>query len=134
MQGSRTKVTLMSQRIGQLEDALRISHALSSNDTHPLLSGKLLEIKDIGQFLGADTEVSAQPTTARTGDHNGESASLPTAHSSESDANSLIPALGRLFISNGGRSQYSGPSVWRPYVRLVALNAGRLGLTIYPRV
>jgi hypothetical protein len=112
----------MSQRIRQLEDALRISHALSSQDTHPLLLEPLLRIKELDQSLDTDTDVSTQPATAFPGDGSGGSTSSLTDRSSESDLDSLLPALGTLSISCGGRSQYSGPSALR-HVRFLALSA-----------
>jgi hypothetical protein len=125
-QGSRAKITLMSRRINELEDALRISHALASQETHPLLSETLLGIKDIGQSLGDDTNTSTDPATALLGNQNRGSTNFPVAHSAESDVESLIPTLGNMFISCGGRSQYSGPSVWR-HVRLSVLNVMAFG-------
>jgi hypothetical protein len=102
----------MSQRIGQLEDALRISHALTSQEKHPLLVESLLGIKDLTQSLGDDTNVSTQPTAALTGDQSGNSTISSSNPPSESDGDSLVPALGNLFMSPGGRSQYSGPAAW----------------------
>jgi hypothetical protein len=113
----------MSRRINELEDALRISHALVSQGKHPLLSEALLGIKDIGSSFGDDVNVSAAPVNAFSGDRSGDHTSSPTNNNSpESDADGLIPALGRMSISCGGRSQYSGPSIWR-LVRLSALSA-----------
>jgi hypothetical protein len=111
----------MSRRINELEDALRISHALVSQDTHPLLSETLLGIKDIGQSLGDDTNTSTDPATAFSGDQSSGRANFPIARSTEDDVESIVPTLGSMFISCGGRSQYSGPSVWR-HVRLPMLN------------
>jgi hypothetical protein len=113
----------MSRRINELEDALRISHALVSQGKHPLLSEALLRIKDIAPSLGDDVNVSTAPATAFSGDRSGDHTSSPTNNNlPESDADGLIPALGRMSISCGGRSQYSGPSVWQ-LVRLSALSA-----------
>jgi hypothetical protein len=41
------KITGMSARIRQLEDALEVSHSMTSSDTHPLLQRDLRQIKSI---------------------------------------------------------------------------------------
>ena len=50
----------MSQRIRQLEDALKISHASHSEGPHPLLSDDLLTVKAGVDLLTAEDDVAEE--------------------------------------------------------------------------
>lgn len=75
----------MSERIRQLEDALKISHANHSEELHPLLSNELLKIK-----FGVDIRDSPQNKPEQYHD--------------------ALEALGTLTIMDGGETRFLGPS------------------------
>jgi hypothetical protein len=54
----RAKSGELSQRILDLEDALRISHALTGRERHPLLADELVALKD--PFLGRSPSPNPQ--------------------------------------------------------------------------
>lgn len=62
------KITGMSARIRQLEDALSVSHSMTSSDTHPLLQRDLLQVKSIIDLHSAIEEANEIGGTAERGD------------------------------------------------------------------
>jgi hypothetical protein len=62
------KITEMSARIRQLDDALSVSHSLTSNDTHPLLQRDLLQIKSIIDLHSAIEQANQNEETTERDD------------------------------------------------------------------
>ncbi|KAL0953461.1 hypothetical protein HGRIS_004693 [Hohenbuehelia grisea] len=81
------KIGQLSTRVRQLEDALAQSHAMVSNERHPLLSEDLLQIK---RPLERDVDSPPHPPPEKV------------------DANEAVDALGSLSISQGGRTTFFG--------------------------
>jgi hypothetical protein len=54
----------MSSRIRQLEDALEVSHSMTSSDAHPLLQRDLLQIKSIIDLHSAIEQANENEGTA----------------------------------------------------------------------
>lgn len=59
-----SKITEMSDRIRQLEDALTIAHASASHDNHPLLRRDLLDVKSMIDLHSAVTHMDGDPAGA----------------------------------------------------------------------
>ena len=78
----------MSQRIRQLEDALEISHSVTSSSSHPLLREELLTIK-----RGVGPSTPAEPE-----------------HGADSDKEDYVEAMGTFSISDHGVSRFIGRS------------------------
>ena len=88
MEALNRKSAEMRKRIRQLEDALRISHGLSSTAPHPLLSEELLAVKN----------TSKGPVS--------------TDGWKDSVDSDLLNAIGTLSISDEGSESYvGGPDV-----------------------
>ncbi|KAI0629186.1 fungal-specific transcription factor domain-containing protein [Trametes polyzona] len=83
------KINQLANRVRDLEDALRTSHALHSTDPHPLLSEDLLRIKAPIQ----------RENLINTGATNGGS------HEQGAD---IVDSFGSLAISDNGRTSYYG--------------------------
>lgn len=79
----------MSQRIRQLEDALEISHSVTSSASHPLLREELLAIK-----RGVGPSAPAEPEQGNESD----------------DKDDYVEAMGTLSISDHGVSRFIGRS------------------------
>ena len=77
----------MSERIHQLEDALAIMQAKSSNDPHPLLSDGLTKNKNMDEDEELDSQV---PGPSSSGD--------------------VVSAFGMLSMSERGVSRFFGPT------------------------
>lgn len=86
------KLSEMSQRIRQLEDALEISHSANSATSHPLLCDDLLSIKrGIGPAI---------PTVPEENDGEGK----------EGQEGEFVDAMGTMSISDRGVSRFIGRS------------------------
>ncbi|KAI0372775.1 hypothetical protein BV20DRAFT_1014847 [Pilatotrama ljubarskyi] len=83
------KITQLANRVRDLEDALRASHALHSMEPHPLLSEELLRIKAPIQ----------RENLINTGATNGNS---------DEQSGDVVDSFGSLSISDSGRTNYFG--------------------------
>ena len=83
------KINQLANRVRELEDALRTSHALHSLESHPLLSEDLLRIKAPIQ----------RENLINTGAPNG---------SSDEPGADVVDSFGSLAISDTGRTNYFG--------------------------
>ncbi|KAI0260057.1 hypothetical protein BC834DRAFT_1013816 [Gloeopeniophorella convolvens] len=86
------KITDMSDRIRQLEDALAVSHFSISRDPHPLLQRDLLKIKSI---------IDLHSAAAQKGDSEG---------ADERDASQTLDVFGTLALRDDGGSTFYGRS------------------------
>lgn len=82
------KITELCSRVRDLEDGLRVSHALNSNEPHPLLSDELLRIK-------APLQREAAPRN-------------PTTVNQQEEENNpdVIDSFGTLAINGAGHTSY----------------------------
>ncbi|PPQ65877.1 hypothetical protein CVT24_011208 [Panaeolus cyanescens] len=80
------KITVLANRVRQLEDSLATAHSLTSSSPHPLLSEELLQIK--------------RPLER-------ERLDAPTPQE-KPDSGDAIDSLGSLSISTGGKSSFYG--------------------------
>ncbi len=87
------KITGMSARIRQLEDALAVSHSVSSSDTHPLLQRDLLQIKSIIDLHSAIEQEANE-----------------NEGSGEHDENRILDTFGTLALRDDGASTFYGRS------------------------
>ena len=117
------KIAELSNRVRELEDGLRSSHAMHSADTHPLLSEDLLRIKAPLQR---------------------ENLSIATNGNPDEPGGDVVDSFGSLSISDTGRTNYFGqatsswvrfhsPCAWRsiaylPYSAATVLPAGEFQL------
>jgi hypothetical protein len=86
------KITEMSARIRQLEDALAVSHAATSSDTHTLLQRDLLRIKSIIDLHSAIEQTNEdEETTGR-------------------DDSRVLDTFGTLALRDDGASTFYGRS------------------------
>jgi len=85
------KISQLSTRVRELEDALRSSHGQLSHDAHPLLSEELLKIK---------APLQRDPQAAVQGD-------VPAGKEEEGGPD-VSDALGTLALSKSGRARYYG--------------------------
>lgn len=86
------KITEMSARIRQLEDALAVSHATTSSDTHTLLQRDLLRIKSIIDLHSAIEQTNEnEETTGR-------------------DDSRVLDTFGTLALRDDGASTFYGRS------------------------
>jgi Mg2+ and Co2+ transporter CorA len=92
------KISQLANRVRELEDALRSSHAQQSSDIHPLLTEELLQIK--------------APLQRELPNKNG---ALITLKEEESNPD-IVDAFGSLSISLSGRTKYYG-HIANSYVR-----------------
>ncbi|OSD02999.1 hypothetical protein PYCCODRAFT_1477291 [Trametes coccinea BRFM310] len=83
------KINQLANRVRDLEDALRTSHAQHSGDIHPLLTEELLRIKAPIQ----------RENLINTGTTNGNS---------EEQSGDVVDSFGSLSISDNGRTNYFG--------------------------
>jgi len=83
----------MSARIRQLEDALAVSHSVSSSDTHPLLQRDLLQIKSIIDLHSAIEQEANE-----------------NEGSGEHDENRILDTFGTLALRDDGASTFYGRS------------------------
>ncbi|KAI8996345.1 hypothetical protein BD414DRAFT_408664 [Trametes punicea] len=83
------KINQLANRVRDLEDALRASHALHSMEPHPLLSEELLRIKAPIQ----------RENLINTGAANGNT---------DEESGDVVDSFGSLSISEGGRTNYFG--------------------------
>jgi len=86
------KITEMSARIRQLEDALTVSHSNVSRDTHPLLQHDLLQIKSIIDLHSAVEQTAEDEETT------------------EVDNGRLLDVFGTLALRDDGASTFYGRS------------------------
>ena len=86
------KITEMSARIRQLEDALAVSHTLTSSDTHPLLQRDMLRIKSIIDLHSAIEQANENEET------------------SERDDSRVLDTFGTLALRDDGASTFYGRS------------------------
>ena len=84
------KISELSQRVRELEDGLRASHAKYATDKHPLLADDLLKVK---------MPLQREPPSLRNGGMG--------IKEEETPAESL-DAFGSLYISVSGRTKYFG--------------------------
>lgn len=84
------KIQELSNRVRELEDALRASHALTTRDSHPLLSEDLLRIKAPIQREGLSSHTTNGDTTA------------------DGPQSDIVDSFGSLSISDTGRTSYFG--------------------------
>jgi len=82
----------MSARIRRLEDALAVSHSLTSSDTHPLLQRDLLQIKSIIDLHSAIEQANENEGTA------------------ERDDSGILDTFGTLALRDDGASMFYGRS------------------------
>jgi hypothetical protein len=87
-----TKISQMSDRIRQLEDALAILQSTQSADPHPLLDRELLKIKS-----------SIELHSAVEGEHDG-------SQQEEAEESQYIDAFGTLAIRDDGAATFYGRS------------------------
>jgi hypothetical protein len=85
------KISQLSTRVRELEDALRASHSQQSSEPHPLLSVELLQIK---------APLQREFPTSKNG-------SLNALKEEESNPD-VVDAFGSLSISISGRTKYFG--------------------------
>jgi hypothetical protein len=86
------KITGMSARIRQLEDALAVSHSVSSSDTHPLLQRDLLQIKSI---IDLHSAIEQENENEGLGEH---------------DESRILDTFGTLALRDDGASTFYGRS------------------------
>jgi hypothetical protein len=101
------KISQLANRVRELEDALRSSHAQHSSDIHPLLTEELLQIK--------------APLQRELPNKNG---ALVTLKEEETNPD-IVDAFGSLSISISGRTKYYG-HIANSYVNLFP----SIGLTL----
>lgn len=82
----------MSSRIRQLEDALAVSHSMTSSDTHPLLQLDLLQVKSIIDLHSAIEQANENEGTA------------------EHDDGRVLDTFGTLALRDDGASTFYGRS------------------------
>ena len=82
----------MSARIRQLEDALEVSHSMTSSDTHPLLQRDLRQIKSIIDLHSAIEQANEDEEIA---DH---------------DDSRVLDTFGTLALRDDGASTFYGRS------------------------
>ncbi|KAF8495572.1 fungal-specific transcription factor domain-containing protein [Russula emetica] len=86
------KITGMSARIRQLEDALEVSHSMTSSDTHPLLQRDFLQVKSIIDLHSAIEQANENEGTA------------------EHDDSRVLDTFGTLALRDDGASTFYGRS------------------------
>jgi hypothetical protein len=86
------KITEMSARIRQLEDALAVSHTTTSSDTHPLLQRDQLRIKSIIDLHSAIEQANEDQETT------------------ERDDGRVLDTFGTLALRDDGASTFYGRS------------------------
>lgn len=86
------KITEMSARIRQLEDALAVSHSITSSDSHCLLQRDLLQIKSIIDLHSAIEQANENEETA------------------EWDDSRVLDTFGTLALRDDGASTFYGRS------------------------
>ena len=101
------KISQLANRVRELEDALRSSHAQHTSDVHPLLTEELLQIK--------------APLQRELPNKNG---ALVTLKEEETNPD-IVDAFGSLSISISGRTKYYG-HIANSYVKLFP----SIGLTL----
>jgi hypothetical protein len=82
----------MSARIRQLEDALEVSHSMTSSDTHPLLQRDLRQIKSVIDLHSAIEQANEDEGTA------------------EHDDSRVLDTFGTLALRDDGASTFYGRS------------------------
>lgn len=97
------KISEMSDRIRQLEDALATLQSSLSSEPHPLLTRDLMNIKSSIE-LHAAIEEDAKAQLARFEADGG------TSTAGDGDGENVIDAFGTLAISNDGASMFYGRS------------------------
>lgn len=88
------KISEMSDRIRQLEDALAILQSSTTRDAHPLLRPDLLTIKSGLELHAAINPATGQPHTEREAE----------------EASQAIDHFGTLALEDGGGAKYYGSS------------------------
>ena len=85
------KISVLCNRVRELEDALRHSNSLVSPDRHPLLTDDLLQIK---------APLQREPPSHR---------NVPKGHVKEEEPNGeIVDAFGSLSINSAGGTKYFG--------------------------
>jgi hypothetical protein len=84
------KISELSQRVRELEDGLRVSHAKTATDNHPLLADDLLKVK---------MPLQREPSSLRNGG---------MGIKEEENPPESLDAFGSLSISLSGRTKYFG--------------------------
>lgn len=95
-----SKLQEMSQRIRQLEDALRIAHGASGCQPHPMLEKQLLEIKACADIIRDESE-------DETDDDIHDTSEVPLNDEAHSAAN-LSNLMGSIVISGEKDAQFLG--------------------------
>jgi len=113
------KISEMSDRIRQLEDALAILHSSLSSEPHPLLSRDLMNIKSSIE-LHAAIEEEAKAQQARS------DVDARTSTAGDGDGENVIDAFGTLAISNDGASMFYGRSAGSEVSKHLRTEAGLL--------
>ena len=106
----------MSARIRQLEDALAVSHSLTSSDSHPLLQPDLLQVKSIIDLHSAIEQANENEGIV---DH---------------DDNRVLDTFGTLALRDDGASTFYGRSAGHEVRTLLGYVYRTLTLTHIPRV
>ncbi|KAI0049518.1 hypothetical protein FA95DRAFT_1588235 [Auriscalpium vulgare] len=99
------KITDMSDRIRQLEDALALSHGHVSRDAHPLLQRDLLKVKSIIDLHAAV-------------DQEGGDSSRSSEPPGEGDESQSLDVFGTLAIRDDGASTFYGRSAGQESILL----------------
>jgi hypothetical protein len=103
----QTSLADLADRIAQLEDALRISHARHSTEPHPLLNEAGIRVKEPFLRQARETLDSRESSAA------GHRASSPkTDDGTDVDIDNLSVSLDTFSVSEFGRSKYIGPGGW----------------------
>ncbi|KAG2007078.1 fungal specific transcription factor domain-containing protein, variant 3 [Coprinopsis cinerea AmutBmut pab1-1] len=91
------KISQMSDRIRQLEDALAVSHLTTTKETHPLLTRELLKVKSSLELHSAVEEDEKERVTTIT-------------EKDEGEESQYIDAFGTLAIRDDGAATFYGRS------------------------
>ena len=112
------KLSEMSQRIRQLEDALEISHSANSATSHPLLREELLAIKrgiSVGVAIGAGPTGPNSSEVTKAGDRSTATGQSGDGEAGDGDGEGegegeFVDAMGTMSISDRGVSRFIGRS------------------------
>ena len=98
------KISELCQRVRELEDALRASHAQLADGLHPLLTEELLKIKAPLERQSA----SSGPNSSTGPNSDGPNGTVGAAGGKDEEGRDVVDAFGSLKISHNGKTKFYG--------------------------